>query len=302
MSVKSLSELDEIRGGAALRARLKHIDDRLIWFGFLRLADHASKFGISDVQGKIDIKTYRNLSHTPPPERKPGPATGGSYRAGTYVRPDSFVPLFEEPSSLDDLAEARIHHPSTDQSSPFERISAPSRWVESNDVRPLLAATELRESCRLKYQSMTSAETTERIVCPHTLVKASGRWHVRAFDFSRKRFIDFALSRVVSSSSFVEQPAVPAALDDDWHARVAVEFVPHPRLSSAQRLAIAREFKMVNGQVVVGVRRALLFYLLDEMRLLSAVRKDNKELVDVPIWIRNVRQVASELASMEMEN
>src|ERR1700737_587553 len=90
MSVKSLSEIDLKRGGVALRARLKYIDDRLIWFGFLRLADHASKFGISDVQGKIDLQTYRNLSATPPPDKNPGPAGSvqpGQKGPGIYERP-----------------------------------------------------------------------------------------------------------------------------------------------------------------------------------------------------------------------
>lgn len=302
MSVKSLSELDTMRGGAALRARLKHIDDRLIWFGFLRLTDHASKFGISDVQGKIDLQTYRNLSATPPPERKPGPSAAGGIRTGIYGRPDKFEPLFEGVGSLDDLASAWSHYPSHYRFLAFERMAVPCRWVDPDSVRALLAATELHESCRLNYQSMTSSETAERIVCPHTLVRASGRWHVRAFDFSRKRFIDFSLSRVLSSSSFVDQPAVPGALDDDWHATVDVEFVPHPRLSQAQRRAVAREFRMLNGQLVVSVRRALLFYLLDEMRLLSAIKKQNKDVADMPIWVKNARHMASELASMEMDS
>jgi predicted DNA-binding transcriptional regulator YafY len=124
------------------------------------------------------------------------------------------------------------------------------------DVRPLLAATELRESCKLTYQSMTTSESTERIVCPHSLVKASGRWHVRAFDFSRKRFVDFSLPRVLASAPFVQQPAVPSELDDDWHASVAIELIPHPKLSFTQKSATAREFKMKDGQIVVTVRRA----------------------------------------------
>ena len=86
-----------------MKARLKHVDDRLKWFGFLRLRDHASKFGISDVQAKIDIKTYRYLSTTPPPERKPGPAAAGGLGAGTYLRPEKFVPVFDVPGSMDDL-------------------------------------------------------------------------------------------------------------------------------------------------------------------------------------------------------
>jgi hypothetical protein len=161
MSVKSLSELSHKRGGAALRARLKHIDDRLIWFGFVRLADHASKFGISEVQGKIDLQCYRNLSATPPPGRKPGAATPGqaALRAGTYERPETFSPLFDTPGTLDDLAWTRLPDAGPDDSLAFERIPMPSRSIAPDDVRPLLAATELRESCKLNYQSMTTSES-----------------------------------------------------------------------------------------------------------------------------------------------
>jgi len=299
MSVKSLSEIDLKRGGAALKARLKYIDDRLVWFGFLRLVDYAAKFGISDVQGKIDIKTYRNLSSTPLPERKPGPAAAGSSPVGTYGRPDGFVPLFEGRRSLDDLWLTRLEDARPDESLTVERLVMPARSIHPDGVRSLLAATELRESCRIGYQSMTSAETSDRTVCPHALVKASGRYHVRAFDFSRKRFIDFSLSRVLTSVPLPDDASVPSTLDDDWHAMIDVEFVPHPRLSPAQRLTIAREFGMVGGATIVRVRRAMLFYLLDEMRLLAAVRRLDANLADVPVWINDARRVASELTSME---
>jgi predicted DNA-binding transcriptional regulator YafY len=146
---------------------------------------------------------------------------------------------------------------------------------------------------------MTSTEASNRIVCPHALVKASGRYHVRAFDFSRKRFIDFSLSRVLSSAPSTDQAPVPPTLDDDWRAMIEVEFVPHPKLSTAQRSTIAREFGMKQGLAVVRVRRALLFYLLDEMRLLAAVRRQDKDMADVPVWVKNARQVASELSAME---
>jgi hypothetical protein len=53
---------------------------------------------------------------------------------------------------------------------------------------------------------------------------------------------------------------------------------------------------------VVRVRRALLFYLLDEMRLLAAVRRHDKDLANVPVWVKNARHIASELASMESES
>jgi hypothetical protein len=53
---------------------------------------------------------------------------------------------------------------------------------------------------------------------------------------------------------------------------------------------------------VVTVRRALLFYLLDAIRLLAAVRRQDKDMADVPVWVKNVRQIASELTSMESES
>jgi hypothetical protein len=300
ISVKSLSEIELKRGGAALKARLKYIDDRLIWFGFLRLVDYAAKFGISDVQGKIDIKTYRNLSSTPPPERKPGPAGAGASPVGTYGRPEGFIPVFEGFRTLDDLWLTRLEDARPDESLSVERLVRPAHYVDPDGVRSLLAATELRTSCRLSYQSMTSADSSDRTVCPHALVKASGRYHVRAFDFSRKRFIDFSLSRVLSSAPLADL-SVPAALDDDWHATVDVEFAPHPRLSSTQRMTTAREFGMADGIKIVTVRKALLFYLLDEMRLLAAVRRLDENLADVPVWVRNAGHVAAELTSMEAE-
>jgi len=139
-------------------------------------------------------------------------------------------------------------------------------------------------------ESMTSAESSDRTVCPHALVEASGRYHVRAFDFARKRFIDFSLSRVLSSTPLVDDAAVPSKLDDDWHAMIDVGFVPHPRLSPAQRLTIAREFGMDDGMTIVRVRRALLFYLLDEMRMLGAVRNFDEALADVPVWVKDPRR------------
>jgi hypothetical protein len=67
------------------------------------------------------------------------------------------------------------------------------------------------------------------------------------------------------------------------------------------RSTIAREFGMKQGLAVVRVRRALLFYLLDEMRLLAAVRRQDKDMADVPVWVKNARQVASELSAMETQ-
>jgi hypothetical protein len=306
MSVKSLSDLDGKRGGAALKARIRHIDDRLIWFGFVRLSAHVAKFGISEVQGKIDLQTYRNLSSTPPPERKPGrSATSGAVLAGPgiYERPDPFAPVFEGARSLDDLMETKLSDAGAVTSLTIEKISIPHRSVDADNVRAVLAAAELRESCSIAYQSMTSTESSERAISPHALVKASGRWHVRAYDFSRKRFVDFSLSRVRFSASANGHTVVPGEIDDDWQTAVTIAFVPHPSLSENQRDAVAREFGMTGETLMVTVRRALLFYLLDEMRILNAVRSRDVKLAQAAsIWVQDLDSVCAELNRMDMRD
>lgn len=46
----------------------------------------------------------------------------------------------------------------------------------------------------------------------------------------------------------------------------------------------------------------MLFYLLDKMRLLNAIRTQAKDSADVAIWVANAKYVADELASMEDKN
>ena len=58
---------------------------------------------------------------------------------------------------------------------------------------------------------------------------------------------------------------------------------------------------MQQGLAKVTVRRAMLFYLLDEMRLLKAIRQQDKDLADVPVWVKNSKFVADELISLESE-
>jgi hypothetical protein len=305
MSVKSLYELFLGRGGPALRARLQHIDDRFVWVGFVRLADHVAKFGISDVQGKIDLQTYRNFSATPPPDRRPGPAAAhNSLRGGPgiYERPERFTPLFEGRRSLDDFVETKLKDARELINSTFVAASPPTRFLDPDSIRAVLAAIELNECAKLSYQSMTSPTAGERVISPHSLVKASGRWHVRAFDYQRMAFVDFSLSRIAASSPTDEKSAVPCDLDSDWHSLVDVEFIPHPELSSDQKKMVASEFGMVKGQVTVSIRRALLFYLLDEMRLLTAVMRSDSELAKgTTLWIRNTEAVATELAGAKMK-
>jgi hypothetical protein len=58
---------------------------------------------------------------------------------------------------------------------------------------------------------------------------------------------------------------------------------------------------MADGHLKKTVRRALLFYLLDEMRLLTAVRGGDQELANgIALWVSNVQLLRGELERMEI--
>ena len=66
---------------------------------------------------------------------------------------------------------------------------------------------------------------------------------------------------------------------------------------------MAREFGMTGEILIVTVRRALLFYLLDEMRILSAVRKRDVKLAQAAsIWVQDLDSVCAELNRMDMRD
>jgi hypothetical protein len=48
---------------------------------------------------------------------------------------------------------------------------------------------------------------------------------------------------------------------------LTVEIGPHPGLSDSQKLAIERDFGMVDGKSIITVRAALLSYLLLSLRI-----------------------------------
>ena len=140
------------------------------------------------------------------------------------------------------------------------------------------------------------SEIFRRVLLPDEIIG-----FVEKYDFARKRFVDFSLSRVRFSAPASGHTVVPEEIDEDWQTVVTIVFVPHPMLAENQKLAVAREFGMTGDTLVVSVRRALLFYLLDEMRILTAVRNRDVLLAQpASIWVQDLDSVCDELSRMDM--
>lgn len=230
------------------------------------------RFGISPQQASADIVRYNEIA---PSNAVLDPGTKA------YVRTPKYSPVFpknafEWMKSADDGAKGVI---------PCESVPMPLRRLDDAVLRMLAAAFESRTAVRISYQSLSTAEPSQRIICPHHVVDTSDRAHVRAWDDRRRIFTDFVIGRIMAAEMKPDYPWVDAIADTHWHETVDVQLAAHQKLSKSQRTAIEREYGMQGGKLTVTVRKALLIYLLDRLGLLESVQQGH----GVPNVARRIR-------------
>lgn len=147
-----------------------------------------------------------------------------------------------------------------------EIVPVPLRPLAIEVLRPVLQAVRFGRLIDVEYQSMSNANPGIQRVLPHTLVFDGWRWHMRAYSYTRAEYRDLVLARIGSVIQIAE-PAAPCPVDALWEQLLTVEIGPHPELSATQKIAIERDFGMLNGQLTIPVRAALLPYLLLALRI-----------------------------------
>lgn len=83
------------------------------------------------------------------------------------------------------------------------------------------------------------------------------RWHVRAYCEKNDQYRDFVLSRLRGQPDLLDA-SPPREQDEDWNIGVPIIFEPDWRLNAAQKAIIKTDFGMMQGQLVVSSRRALV--------------------------------------------
>jgi hypothetical protein len=246
--------------------RLEFIDFRLRWEGHLNRGDLKDFFGISTPQASLDLARYTELA----PQNL-------VYDRGArrYVCGADFAPLYSAtgmPSKylnellaigtgvLDSSASFLGWQP------PLGLMPVPPRQLDIAVVTTLLKAIRERSSVSAVYQSMSRLEPTERVLSPHAIAHDGFRWHVRAYCALRERFLDFVIARMLSASS-LEASGKPPEEDADWQNMVSVVLCPNPALSKAHQKAVELDYGMQNGQLELQCRQAMLFYLVQQLRL-----------------------------------
>ncbi|MGQ7817259.1 WYL domain-containing protein [Metapseudomonas furukawaii] len=263
--MKRKQSIESVRWDLALRYRL--IETVAWWEGRLTTGHLIQSFGISRQQASKDINTYIS-------EHAPKNLTYDKHLKG-YVPSKQFKPLF-----IDDSASAYLHllDQNHDRAPHIEGLAlayahtevlrVPDRSVKPEVLRPILRAC--REGLRLEceYVSFTTPDGEARLIAPHTLVFTGMRWHVRAYCEKNRDYRDFVLSRFRGTPELMDDVSENTREQDGgWNSLVKVIIEPDSRLKPDQKVIIENDFGMLDGQLVIDTRGALVQYVLQRYQI-----------------------------------
>ncbi|MFP4315002.1 MAG: WYL domain-containing protein [Desulfovibrionales bacterium] len=257
------------------RQQLEYIEFKLYWENAVTRKDLMEFFGVSRPQASILLKRYQEIA----PEN-----IRYDLSNKRYVRAREFSPLLISPSPegyFNHLVQAKdgkdLGIVGFAQTGPGCDVVRPlQRRVEPGVLQKTIEAIRDGFSLRILYQSMTSDAPTMRIISPHAFVYDGSRWHVRAYCHSSRGFRDFVLIRIAVVAGR-EEEYVPPTDDHFWREKAEVKIGPHPELSPTQQEIIARDYGMKNGFRSIALRKALVFYFLQHLRLLDIDLRSPRE-------------------------
>jgi hypothetical protein len=245
--------LEEISQGQ--RERLFHIDFRIWFLGRIARGDLIRRFGIKEAAATRDLALYRALA----PDNLDFDGTTKTYRCA-----DKFHPLFTHApeQTLTALAEG-FGDDCVGDTGPHVRTERPLR-LNHPDIGVIACvgrAIAERRVLRIDYCSLTSGAST-REIAPFALVDTGVRWHARAFDRRRGRFLDFVLTRISRAEIIGGEVGAheDREADDQWTRIVELELTAHPGLP--RREAVELDYAMTDGVLRTRLRAALVGYAL----------------------------------------
>ncbi|MGX1995274.1 WYL domain-containing protein [Xanthomonas axonopodis pv. cassiae] len=217
-------------------------------------------FGISIPQASLDLSEYQAQApgnmvydrseklYRATPDFRPLliDPTSSRYLAELYALNTGMIPA--DVSFLTDVPKTAV-------------VRHPTRSVQTDLLRAVLAAIRAGDSIEINYQSMSRPEATRRQISPRGLAYDGARWHVRAFCHKREAFCDFVFARVMDYVAPLPAQHVPE-IDEEWERLLTIVIGPHPGLSPGQRRAIELDYEMVDGQLAISTRQCLAYYLL----------------------------------------
>ncbi len=248
-----------------VQRRLEFIDFRLFWDGRFNRRDLAETFGISAQQASADIALYT--------EHAPGNLVYDS-ALKAYLRAPTYKPKLMRASAERYLLQLvaienrwmRQEDTWFDAKPPIENISLLRKRTDAQVLLRILDAISQRCQLEIQYKSISGSAEPRRIIAPHALFHAHGRWYVRAWSTEHRDFRDYNLFRIDQVGE-LQSCTVDPTRDFEWLHETDLILAPNPDLSASQQAAIEAEFEMSDGRLVVTMRLSQTFYLMTEHNL-----------------------------------
>jgi predicted DNA-binding transcriptional regulator YafY len=253
-----------VRWDLLLRYRLIEIIS--FWEGRLTTNHLIDAFGIGRQQASRDINAYiREFA----PDNLVYDAKLKGYKPGAKFRPvftkgvaDEYLQVL---ATQQDLASTFASL----QPSIFltETLTPPLRDLRPEVLAPITQAAREKKRVEICYSSLRNPKPEYRMIQPHTVIFNGHRWHVRAFCEQKMIYSDFVLSRISDKPELTLVGDNTAEKDEAWQTIVELDICPDPRLNTAQKALIARDYGMTDGVLKISTRGALVAYILQNMRL-----------------------------------
>jgi hypothetical protein len=247
----SLSALTQIQ-----RERLSYIEFRLYFLGTVGRQDLMDRFGIAPAAATRDFAEYKKLA----PNNIIFDNT-----SKLYVISSDFVPLFKHVPArvLTALTQGFGDgiNPVAGSLLPCEGPPTLNR-LDVAIIAPISRAISSKKVVRISYFSGSSGASVREII-PFALASDGLRWHTRAFDRKRNRFLDFVLSRIDEATTLkqgtLEKHELPDQ-DNQWNRILELDLVPHPDRKAPE--LVKRDYAMVDGVFRLKIRAAMAGYVL----------------------------------------
>lgn len=230
-------------------------------------------------------------------------------RAKRYVAAEKFVLRFLEPdpyiylSQLRSVAEGAV--PASDSwiaALPSADVAlTPRRDIDIAVLRKILDASREGASIDVFYQSMNKVRPDPiwRRITPHAFGYDGFRWHARAYCHLEHKFKDFLLPRILEVGGKGE-PGEAGEGDWLWHNYFDVVIGPHPGLAASQKKVVAKDYGLDQGNGVLSVRYAMLFYVLKRLGLLGDAAKQSAHTQHIVTINRKETEAALEKAEFQL--
>jgi hypothetical protein len=253
----------------AAKERLRFIERSAFWCGLVNRADLQRVFGVSAAQASADLQMFQELC--------PG-ALNYNLKKKRYEGGESMVCKLHEPRIEEAMAfflnEEVTASPlmrasmALDMGSRLAGVVLPVREALPAVQRAVFLAVLRGLPVAVHYASVAGKTDGWRTLRPHAFGHDGYRWHVRAWCEKNGDFRDFVLSRMKSAKVDLGAAAAPLPERDvDWETWETLDLVPDEDLTEEQKAAVDRDFGMMGGKLSIQVRKAMMDYTLDHLRL-----------------------------------